>query len=90
MSLKLTELSPNDQYLYFEGYTWGLDEGRIASEQLRADHKNEIQVLWHIIYGFRNDFTLTSSTVKARKPFVRALNSSGAGTSDIGGANERI
>jgi hypothetical protein len=90
MGKKLTELPLEHQASWFEGYTWGLDEGRIASEQLQADHKNEIQVLWHIIYGFRNDFTLTSSTVKARKPFVRALNSSGAGTSDIGGANERI
>jgi hypothetical protein len=90
MDLKLTELSPTDQYFYFEGYTWGLDEGRIATERLRADHKNEIQVLWHIIYGFRNDFTLASAAVKAHKPSARALNNHSAGTSDIGGANERL
>ena len=60
MSLRLTELSPNDQHFYFEGYTWGLDEGHIASEQLRAEHMNEIQVLWHIIYGLQSDFTFQS------------------------------
>jgi hypothetical protein len=74
MSLKLTDLSLKEQASWFEGYTWGLDEGRIASEQIRADHKNEIQALWHIIYGFRNDFTLESGTVKAHKPYVRAVN----------------
>jgi hypothetical protein len=60
MSLRLTDLSLQEQASWFEGYTWGLDEGRIASEQLRADHKNEIQVLWHIIYGFQGDFTFQS------------------------------
>ena len=81
MSLRLTELSPNDQYFYFEGYTWGLDEGRRASEQLRADHKQEIQILWHIIYGLRNDFTLADGSVRAHKPNVRALNGQNAGRS---------
>jgi hypothetical protein len=90
MEKGLTELPLEHQASWFEGYTWGLDEGRKASERLQADHKNEIQVLWHIIYGFRNDFTLTSATVKAYKPYVRALNNQSAGTSDIGGANERL
>ena len=81
MDLRLTELSPQNQFFYFEGYTWGLDEGRRASEQLRADHKQEIQILWHIIYGLRNDFTLASAAVKAHKTPVRALNNHSAGGS---------
>jgi hypothetical protein len=61
MEKELTELPIQDQASWFEGYTWGLDEGRIASERLREDHKHEIQVLWHIIYGFQSDFTFKSS-----------------------------
>ena len=60
MEIQLTELSLKDQALWFEGYTWGLDEGRIASEQLRAENMNEIQVLWNIIYGLQSDFTFKS------------------------------
>mgnify|MGYP006108092595 FL=1 len=60
MEKELTELPIQDQASWFEGYTWGLDEGHIASEQLREEHMNEIQVLWHIIYGLRSDFTFKS------------------------------
>jgi hypothetical protein len=60
MEKGLTDLPLEHQASWFEGYTWGLDEGRIASEQLRADHRHEIQVLWHIIYGLRIDFTYKS------------------------------
>ena len=70
MEIRLTDLSVKDQASWFEGYTWGLDEGRIASEQLRADHRHEIQVLWHIIYGFRSDFTLSSKDAKAQKRYA--------------------
>ena len=64
MEKRLTELSLENQESWFEGYTWGLDEGRIANERLREDHKHETQVLWHIIYGLRHDFTLNAGVSK--------------------------
>jgi len=70
LEIRLTELALQDQALWFEGYTWGLDEGRIASEQIRQDHRHEIQVLWHIIYGFRSDFTLSNQDLKAQKRYA--------------------
>ena len=70
MEIRLTDLSVKDQALWFEGYTWGLDEGRIISERIREEHRHEIQVLWHIIYGFRSDFTLAGKDAKAQKRYA--------------------
>ena len=60
----LTGLPFENQGFWFEGYTWGLDEGRRECEQLREDHKHETQVLWHVILGLRHEFTLNAGVRK--------------------------
>lgn len=58
MDLILTDLTPREQYVFSEGFVWGTDQGLRENEQLREDHLEQERVLWLIIKGLKNDFTL--------------------------------
>lgn len=60
----ITELTPREQYFFFEGVVWGTDQGQRENEQLREDHLEQERVLWLIIKGLRNDFTLKARGAK--------------------------
>ena len=60
----ITDLTPREQYFYFEGWVWGTNQGQRENEQLRQDHLEQEQSLWLIIKALRNDFTLKARGAK--------------------------
>jgi hypothetical protein len=56
------ELNPREQFIYCEGFTWGLDEGRRNQEADSREHEQQIRTLWLTIIGLRHDFTWSRST----------------------------